>query len=65
MCIVLGVRNLIQPEFIKQGACLIDVGLIRITDEEGKEKLVGDIDYEGTNNYYDLQLYKCYISNLS
>lgn len=40
-------KNLIRPEFIKPGACLIDVGLIRITDEEGKEKLVGDVDYEG------------------
>lgn len=38
---------MIKPEFIKPGACLIDVGLIRVTDDEEKEKLVGDVDFEG------------------
>lgn len=44
---LIGVRNLIKPEFVKPGSCIIDVGLIRITDENGKEKLVGDVDFEG------------------
>lgn len=44
-----GVRNLIKPEFVKPGSCIIDVGLIRITDENGKEKLVGDVDFEGVS----------------
>lgn len=32
---------------IKPGATVIDVGITRITDEQGKTKLVGDVDYEG------------------
>lgn len=32
---------------IKPGATVIDVGITRITDELGKTKLVGDVDYDG------------------
>lgn len=32
---------------IKPGACVIDVGINRITTREGKIKLVGDVDFEG------------------
>lgn len=32
---------------IKPGATVIDVGITRITDEQGKTKLVGDVDYDG------------------
>lgn len=32
---------------VKPGACVIDVGITRITTESGKEKLVGDVDFEG------------------
>lgn len=32
---------------IKPGATVIDVGITRVTDEQGKTKLVGDVDYEG------------------
>lgn len=32
---------------VKPGACIIDVGINRITTEEGKTKLVGDVDFEG------------------
>ncbi|GBP42281.1 hypothetical protein EVAR_16377_1 [Eumeta japonica] len=40
-----GVPNLIRADMVKPGATVIDVGITRITDEEGKTKLVGDIDY--------------------
>lgn len=44
-----GVPGLIRKDMIKPGACIIDVGLTRITDPcTGKHKLVGDVDYEGT-----------------
>lgn len=42
-----GVVNLIKPHMVKPGACIIDVGINRITTEEGKTKLVGDVDFEG------------------
>lgn len=43
-----GIPNLIKPDMVKQGACIIDVGITRITDPEtGKTRLVGDVDYEG------------------
>lgn len=44
-----GVVNLIRPEIVKQGACVIDVGITRITTEKGKSKLVGDVDFEGVS----------------
>ncbi|CAG9863362.1 unnamed protein product [Phyllotreta striolata] len=42
-----GVVGLIKPDMIKQDACVIDVGITRITTEDGKSKLVGDVDFEG------------------
>ncbi|XP_052742379.1 bifunctional methylenetetrahydrofolate dehydrogenase/cyclohydrolase, mitochondrial isoform X3 [Bicyclus anynana] len=41
-----GVPNLIKADMIKPGATVIDVGITRITDEQGKTKLVGDVDYD-------------------
>lgn len=32
---------------VKPGATIIDVGITRVTDESGKTKLVGDVDYDG------------------
>lgn len=42
-----GIVGLIKPDMIKPGACVIDVGITRITTPEGKNKLVGDVDFEG------------------
>ncbi|KAF7267911.1 NAD-dependent methylenetetrahydrofolate dehydrogenase isoform X2 [Rhynchophorus ferrugineus] len=44
-----GVVNLIKPDMVKPGACVIDVGITRITTENGKSKLVGDVDFEGVS----------------
>uniref|UniRef100_S4PWI0 Methylenetetrahydrofolate dehydrogenase n=4 Tax=Pararge aegeria TaxID=116150 RepID=S4PWI0_9NEOP len=41
-----GVPKLIKADMIKPGATIIDVGITRITDEQGKTKLVGDVDYD-------------------
>ncbi|XP_055923503.1 bifunctional methylenetetrahydrofolate dehydrogenase/cyclohydrolase, mitochondrial-like isoform X1 [Eupeodes corollae] len=41
-----GVPSLIKADMIKEGACVIDVGITRITDAEGRAKLVGDVDFE-------------------
>lgn len=50
-----GVPKLIKANMVKPGATVIDVGITRITDEQGKTKLVGDVDYDG----------KCLLCNLS
>ena len=36
----------ITGDMIKPGAAVIDVGINRITDAEGKSKLVGDVDFD-------------------
>ncbi|XP_055857197.1 bifunctional methylenetetrahydrofolate dehydrogenase/cyclohydrolase, mitochondrial-like isoform X2 [Episyrphus balteatus] len=40
-----GIPSLIKSNMVKEGACVIDVGITRITDENGKSKLVGDVDF--------------------
>ena len=40
----LGVAHFVQPEWIKPGAAVLDVGITRITDSEGNATLVGDVD---------------------
>ncbi|XP_062873904.1 bifunctional methylenetetrahydrofolate dehydrogenase/cyclohydrolase, mitochondrial [Trichomycterus rosablanca] len=43
-----GIPNLITADMIKEGAAVIDVGINRIHDPlTGKERLVGDVDFEG------------------
>lgn len=41
-----GIPHLIKADMIKPGACVIDVGITRIKTEGGKDKLVGDVDFE-------------------
>lgn len=41
-----GVPGLITADMVKEGACVIDVGITRITDGNGKSKLVGDVDFD-------------------
>ena len=41
-----GVPGLVTKEMIKPGACVIDVGISRIKTDEGKYRLVGDVNYE-------------------
>ncbi|KAL4717153.1 hypothetical protein ACJJTC_017040 [Scirpophaga incertulas] len=40
-----GIPSLIKADMVRPGATIIDVGITRITDENGKTKLVGDVDY--------------------
>jgi methylenetetrahydrofolate dehydrogenase (NADP+)/methenyltetrahydrofolate cyclohydrolase len=39
----IGVAHFVQPEWIKQGAAVLDVGITRIVGEDGEAKLVGDV----------------------
>jgi len=46
--LLLGIPGLISADMVKEGACVIDVGINRIKDPStGKYKLVGDVDFEG------------------
>lgn len=36
----------VQKEWVKQGAVIIDVGINRVTDIDGKTKLKGDVDFD-------------------
>ena len=42
-----GIPGMVKGEWIKHGACLIDVGISRIALPDGKTRLVGDVDFEG------------------
>ena len=42
-----GVPHLVKGEWIKSGACVIDVGMNRIALPDGKTRLTGDVDFDG------------------
>ncbi|WP_353200227.1 bifunctional methylenetetrahydrofolate dehydrogenase/methenyltetrahydrofolate cyclohydrolase FolD [Sandarakinorhabdus sp.] len=41
-----GIPGMVQGEWIKPGACVIDVGINRIALPDGKSRLVGDVDFD-------------------
>ena len=41
---------MIKGDMVKKDAIIIDVGINRINTEDGKTKLVGDVDFEGVKN---------------
>ena len=45
-----GVQNLITADMIHQNSVIIDIGIVRITAENGKTKIVGDVDFENVKN---------------
>ena len=45
-----GVPNLVKADMVKKGVVVIDVGINRIADSNGKTKLVGDVDFENVKN---------------
>ena len=40
-----GIAEFVKAHWVKEGATVIDVGINRITTDDGKTKLVGDVDY--------------------
>jgi methylenetetrahydrofolate dehydrogenase (NADP+)/methenyltetrahydrofolate cyclohydrolase len=42
----LGRPNYVQGDWVKPGAAVIDVGINRIEAEDGKTKIVGDVDFD-------------------
>jgi methylenetetrahydrofolate dehydrogenase (NADP+) / methenyltetrahydrofolate cyclohydrolase len=46
-----GRAEMVKADWIKPGACVIDVGINRVpAAEEGKTRLVGDVDYAGVSD---------------
>lgn len=46
ICTATGVANLIKADMVKKGATIIDIGINRVTLNDGKTRLVGDVDFE-------------------
>ena len=45
-----GRAEMVKADWIKPGACVIDVGINRVlADEQGKTRLVGDVDFAGVS----------------
>jgi methylenetetrahydrofolate dehydrogenase (NADP+)/methenyltetrahydrofolate cyclohydrolase len=45
-----GVVNLIKQDMVNSQSIVIDIGINRISDKDGKTKIVGDIDFESVKN---------------
>ena len=45
LCAAVGRPRMIEGDWVKEGATVIDVGINRI-EENGKKRLVGDVDFE-------------------
>src|SRR5262249_25492200 len=41
-----GHAEMIKGDWLKPGATVIDVGLNRVPDDDGKSRLVGDVDFD-------------------
>ena len=44
-----GRAEMVKAEWIRPGACVIDVGINRVPAAEGKTRLVGDVDFAGVS----------------
>lgn len=45
----IGRPGFLTPDYVKPGAVVIDVGINRVETENGKYRLVGDVDYEAVS----------------
>ncbi len=46
LIVAVGIPNFIQGDWIKPGATIIDVGINRTRTDQGKTRLVGDVDFD-------------------
>jgi methylenetetrahydrofolate dehydrogenase (NADP+)/methenyltetrahydrofolate cyclohydrolase len=44
-----GIAEMVRGNWIRPGACVIDVGINRLATAEGKSRLVGDVDFAGAS----------------
>lgn len=47
VCTAVGKPNLITADMVKAGAIVVDIGMNRIQDDQGKNRLIGDVDASG------------------
>jgi len=47
VCTAVGKPNLITADMVKPGAIVVDIGMNRIQDDQGKNRLIGDVDAAG------------------
>ena len=50
LVVAVGRPNLIRAEQVKAGACVIDVGINRVTTFSGKKVTVGDVDFDAVRD---------------
>ena len=48
--VAVGVAGFLEPDMIKPGAAVIDIGINQITDEDGNFKIVGDVQTEAVTD---------------
>ncbi|MFY7802592.1 MAG: bifunctional methylenetetrahydrofolate dehydrogenase/methenyltetrahydrofolate cyclohydrolase FolD, partial [Limnoraphis robusta] len=53
LVVAAGYPKLITPQMVKPGAVVVDVGINRITDYEGRSVIVGDVDFAGVEPLVD------------
>ena len=46
LVVAVGRPNLISPDHVREGACVIDIGINRVTTLDGKKRTVGDVDFD-------------------
>jgi len=46
LVVAVGKRRLITGDMVKEGAAVVDVGINRVTGEDGRSRTVGDVDFE-------------------
>ena len=46
LVVAAGRPNLIGPDHVRAGACVIDIGINRVTTLDGQKRTVGDVDFE-------------------
>ncbi|MDP7155675.1 MAG: bifunctional methylenetetrahydrofolate dehydrogenase/methenyltetrahydrofolate cyclohydrolase FolD [Arenicellales bacterium] len=49
LVVAVGRPQMVKREWVGEGAAVIDVGINRIEDDEGRQKLVGDVDFDGVS----------------
>lgn len=49
LIVAVGRPQMVKREWVRDGATVIDVGINRIEESGGRQKLVGDVDFEGVS----------------
>ena len=52
LIVALGIANFVTKDMVKEGVCIIDVGITRIKSDKNKSgwKLIGDVDFENVRD---------------